>query len=317
MEPTIAPPRKVFATDAAPQEMVNALYKAFGDHHVRAVHAKGVLAEGDFTPTREARALSKASLFARAPVPVLLRFSNFTGIPDIADTADEANPRGLALKFALPDGTSTDIVAHAFNGFPSATAAEFRELLLALAASGPGVAKPTPLDTYLAPRPIAAKFLTTQKPAPVGYTTLSYFGVNSFRFVNADDRRTYVRYRFLPVDGEAFLSRAALAARGPDYLAEALAVTLAKGPAAFEWFAQLAESDDAIEDPSIAWPESRRLVKLGTIRVLRMAERQAEQDRSTMFLPANLPAGMEPADPMLLVRQAAYPLSFRHRQTAS
>ena len=33
-----------------------------------------------------------------------------------------------------------------------------------------------------------------------------------------------------------------------------------------------------------------------------------------MFAPLNVPAGIEPADPMLGIRQAAYPLSFQHRQ---
>ena len=73
---------------------------------------------------------------------------DFTGIPD-------ANPRGFALKFTLPDGSSADVVTHSFNGFPTATAEEFRKLLLAIPVSGPGAAKPTALDTFLGAHPIA------------------------------------------------------------------------------------------------------------------------------------------------------------------
>ena len=54
----------------------------------------------------------------------------------------------LAIKFHLPDGSDTDIVAHSFNGFPAATAYEFRELMIAMASSGPEVTKPTPLDSF-------------------------------------------------------------------------------------------------------------------------------------------------------------------------
>ena len=32
------------------QQMTNAMYTAFGDNHSRAVHAKGILMQGTFTP---------------------------------------------------------------------------------------------------------------------------------------------------------------------------------------------------------------------------------------------------------------------------
>lgn len=67
----------------SPQQMVDALHSAFGAHHARAVHAKGVLLTGTFTPSAEARGLSKAVVFSNGTVPVTVRFSDFTGIPDI------------------------------------------------------------------------------------------------------------------------------------------------------------------------------------------------------------------------------------------
>lgn len=50
---------------------------------------------------------------------------------------------------------------HNSNGFPTRTSTEFRELLLAIGASGKGAPQPTPLDTFLASHPIAKTFLTT------------------------------------------------------------------------------------------------------------------------------------------------------------
>lgn len=307
-----APPPAI--SQPAPQQMVNALYSAFGDNHSRAVHAKGIMAMGAFEPSAEARSLTKAGIFAGASLPVLVRFSDFTGIPSIPDTTGAANPRGFALKFTLPDGSTADVVAHSFNGFPTRTTEEFRQLLLAIGASGPDAAKPTALDAFLGAHPIAKTFLTTQKPPPASYATLSYFGVNAFAYTAADGRRSFVRYRFVPVGGEAFVPAAELAAKGPDYLQEELPQRLAKGPVAFDWYAQVAEAGDAIDDPSIAWPESRRLVKLGTIRIDRLAPDPAATDKATMFRPLDVPDGIEGADPMLGVRQAAYPLSFQHRQ---
>ena len=307
-----APPAAI--SQPAPQQMVNALYSAFGDNHSRAVHAKGVMAVGTFEPSPEAAHLTRARLFAGKSMPVLVRFSNFTGIPTIPDTIGEANPRGLALKFTLPDGSSADVVAHSFNGFPTATTEEFRQLLLAVGGSGADAAKPTALDRFLGDHPIAKTFLTTQKPAPASYATLSYFGVNAFEYAAADGRKTMVRYRFTPRGGEAFVPPADLPGKGPNYLQAELPERLAKGPVVFDWYAQVAEAGDVIGDPSVAWPESRRLVKLGTIRIDRLAPDPAATDKATMFSPLNVPDGIGAADPMLGVRQAAYPLSFKHRQ---
>ena len=308
------PPPAPGVSQPAPQQMVNALYSAFGDNHSRAVHAKGILAVGTFEPSAEGKTLTRAVIFAGKPLPVLVRFSDFTGIPTIPDNIGDANPRGFALKFALPDGSTADVVTHSFNGFPTATTEEFRQLLLAIGASGAGAAKPTAIDSFLGSHPVAKTFLTTQKPPPVSYATLSYFGVNAFAYTAADGRKSFVRYRFVPRAGEAFVPAAELAGKGANYLQDELPQRLAKGPVVFDWYAQVADAGDVIGDPSVAWPESRRLVKLGTIRIERLAPDPAATDKATMFLPLNAPDGIEAADPMLGVRQAAYPLSFQHRQ---
>jgi catalase len=300
------------ADQPAPQQVVNALYSAFGDNHSRAVHAKGIMVEGMFEPASDSLNITKASLFRGHNIPVLARFSDFTGIPEIPDNVGDANPRGFAMKFSLPDGSTADVVTHSFNGFPAGTTEEFRELLMAIGAKHSG--QPAPLDNFLASHPIAKTFLTTQKPAPSSYATLSYFGVNAFAFIDAKGRKTFVRYRFIPMGGESFVSPEALAAKGPNYLQAELPTRISKGPVSFEWYAQVAHSPDIIDNPSIAWPENRKLVKLGTIRFDRMVANQVEVSKKTMFTPLNVPAGIESADPMLNARRDAYPLSFVHRQ---
>ena len=250
------PPATTSGTPSG-QQMVDALHRAFGDHHSRAVHAKGIMATGMFVPSAEAAELSNASIFADGKLPILMRFSDFTGIPEIPDNIGDANPRGFAVKFQLPDGSSADVIAHSFNGFPCATSAEFRELLLAIGASGAGAAKPTAIDTFLSTHPIAKTFLTTQKPPPESYATLSYYGVNAFEFTDAKGVRFFVRYRFVPVGGEAVLTPEQLATKGPNYLQTELPERLGKSPIAFTWYAQIAEASDVIGDPSVAWQIGR------------------------------------------------------------
>lgn len=205
-------------------------------------------------------------------------------------------------------------VNHSFNGFPTPTAADFGDLLRAIAASGAEAAKPTALDTYLAVHPVAKAFLTSQSPAAESWATTPYYGVNSFQFTNAAGEVAYVRYRFVPEAGEHYLTTDALASKGPNYLSEEIAARVLKSAIHFTWYAQIAARDDEIENPSIAWPETRKLVKLGTITIERASANTELADQSLNFLPGSTPPGIAPADPMLTIRNAAYPISLAERR---
>ncbi|TFW56707.1 catalase family peroxidase [Bradyrhizobium sp. MOS001] len=309
--PLLQPPTALAAQAA---QLVDDLRLAFGRHRARAVHAKGIILTGNFLPSETARTLSKAALFSGPAIPVIIRFSNFTGIPNIPDNIIDANPRGLAIKLGTGGFESLDIVSHSFNGFPVSTAQEFGILLRSIASSGAGVPKPTPLDKYLESHAIAKRFLTTQEPPPESYATTAYFGVNSVAFLNEANERTFVRYRFVPEAGEHYLDEATRKSMGPNYLSEEIATRIATAPIRFDWYAQLATADDEIEDPSIAWPESRATAKLGTISIECLVPDQQEASRSLLFMPATFPPGIEAADPMLAVREVAYPISYDERR---
>jgi catalase len=147
-------------------------------------------------------------MFAGPSVPVTIRFSDFTGIPDIPDNIGEANPRGLAIKFRSGSDADLDVVTHSSNGFPTATADELEMLLRAIGSSAPGATKPTALDKFRESHPIAKTFLTTQNPPPVSYATTAHFGINSVAFINLKNERHFVRYRFVPEAGEHYIDEA-------------------------------------------------------------------------------------------------------------
>lgn len=296
-----------------PAELVKDIHAIFGEHHARAVHSKGVVLNATFEPTEQARQLSKASVFA-GKLQATVRLSDTTGLPEIPDADPNASPRALAVKFKLADGSEMDLVTHRFNGFPAATAAEFDTFLKAAAASGPGAAKPTPIEKYLQVHPNAVPFVTQQKPPPESFATTAYFGVNAFAFVDASGKKTILRYRIIPEAGEKYLDAATAASKGPNYLMEEIAARVAKAPVMFDWFAQIAQPSDKADDPSTPWPEDRQLVKLGTLTITGMAVDQEGLSRSLLFLPNNVPAAIEPVDPMIDVRSAAYPISFGERQ---
>src|SRR5262249_942333 len=62
------------APKETPLSTVESLHTAFGDHHAehgRAIHAKGVIFEGPFTPAPEARSIVKTPIFTGGPLPII------------------------------------------------------------------------------------------------------------------------------------------------------------------------------------------------------------------------------------------------------
>jgi len=297
-----------------PQDLVDALRDSFGDSRVRALFAKGWFLEGRFVPTSSARQLCSAKLFVHDEARVLARFSNFAGTHKVPDGSALARPHGLALKLSVPHEAELDIVAHSFNGFPTRTAAEFRDLLVVMGLSPSRAFSPTALERYLSAHHTAREFFANQSPPPESYATLTYYGVNAFKMVSARGEQHYIRYRFIPRAGERFLRATKSTARRANYLRAELSQRIVRGPIIFDWFVQIADPGDPIDDPSLPWPSERRLASLGTVFLTQIAPNQAELDRKTLFMPANLPDGICVADPMLTIRNAVYPLSYRNRQ---
>lgn len=307
----------VAAAKSVPEQTVDTLEKLAGGPHAgyRANHAKGILASGSFTAAPTARALSKAAHLQGRTVPVLVRFSNGTGVPNLPDANPNASPHGIAVRFQLPEDEITDIVSISYDGFPVATPEDFLALLNAIAASGPDAAKPTALDGFLAAHPKAQAFVAAAKPAPLSFATLPFYGVNSFKFTNDQGQSQYGRYRIMPLAGDHRLSAAAAAKQAPDYLSAELRQRLAKAPAKYRLSVQLANDGDAIDDGSIAWDrKTHREVVLGTITLDRLLADSATVEKTLAFSPLNLVDGIAPsADPVLLARPVAYAVSVGRR----
>lgn len=280
----------------------------------RANHAKGIMARGTFMPTEQAAEVSKAPHLQGAATPVLVRFSNATGVPTIPDAAPNAMPKGMAIRFSLPDGSSTDIVCISVNGFPAATPEEFLGLLNAVAASGPGAVSPTPVEQFLGAHPAAKKFVATAKPAPVSFATQAFYGVNAFAFTNAQGHTRYGRYRIVPVLGEQHLAPEDAAKQAPNYLMDELPARLGKRDVQYRLLLQMAEAGDKLDDPTAVWPDDRKLVELGMLTLNAPVADSQQLEKTLMYNPLSLPDGIAPSnDPVLLARPAAYAVSYSRR----
>jgi catalase len=283
----------------------------------RPAHAKGTMLTGVFTPSHEAKSLSRAPHFIRENTPVSVRFSNSTGIPVIPDNNPNADPRGLAIRFHLADRVHTDIVSHSTDGFPTHTGAEFLEFLRAVASTAPEAPHPTPIEAFLGSHPAALAFVQTPKPAPSSFARETYYGVTAMRFINREDVSRYGRYRILPDPGNHHLTAEDAAAKDANYLFDELAQRIAAGPVKFKIAAQLAEESDKVNDATIHWPADREIFEIGTVVLTAPVADNATEQKHIIFDPIPRVDGIEPSDdPLLELRAAIYLLSGRRRRTA-
>ena len=293
---------------------INTMNTLWGRHPgQRANHAKGVVAQGSFVPTPAAAGLSMAPMFSGKPVPVVVRFSDSTGLPALADGDGGANPHGMSIRFQPEGAGYVDVVTNSLGFFPVATGEEFLELLQAVAASPAEAPKPTKLEQFIDTHPAVPKaFGSTSTPSSFARDT--YNGVNAFVFVDAAGKRQPFRYKYVPVAGAEHLPASEAAKLSPDALVDELPQRIAAGPVAFQVMAQLANAGDQTKDSSQPWPDDRRMVDLGTITLTGVAADQAKASADLRFLPNHLSPGIEVSDdPLIDARVRSYLISFGRR----
>lgn len=296
-----------------PSRAVAALDALSGGPHAgwRANHAKGVVLSGTFEPNWAGKLISRAPHFSRT-TPVLVRFSNTSGLPDIADGARGASPHGMSIRFQLPDDEFTDIVAISANGFPVATPAEFVEMLEAAAQAKSG--SPAAIQQFMATHPAAQRFASEPREAPVSFATLPFYGVNAFKFTNGNGEDRFGRYQIIPVDGAQYLSEAQATQAGPDYLMRGAATRVQERPIEFKLYVQIAAEGDKTDDATAVWPDSRKTIEMGTLRLTGVAPEQEKTQRELLFNPLALVKGIQASsDPILKFRPGVYGLSFSRR----
>jgi catalase len=286
------------------EEIVDSINEISGVHpgH-RAAHAKGTLMTGTFTGA--GTDLTTAPHLQGEPVRVTARFSNGGGDPGIPDYAREG--RGMAVKFYLPDGAKTDIVALSLPCFFVRTPEDFLEFTRAR--KDPERLMPDWLGAH--PEALTAIQAALGADPPASYATCTYNSIHSFRWTDAEGGSRFVRYRWEPEAGEQTLSPEDAKARGRDYLQEDL---LARGEMAFRLTAIVATEEDAVDDPTVAWPEEREQVEVGRL-VVEGPELERERDGDILvFDPTRVIDGIELSDDAILrFRGPAYSVSVERR----
>jgi catalase len=301
------------------EEIVDALGAVNGGPHPghRAVHAKGTVCEGTFTPTPEAKELSRAAHLQGGPVEATIRFSNASGHPRTPD-ADPLAGRGMAVKFHLPDGEATDIVAVPLVVFLARTPEDFLEMTRARIPD-PETGQPDPekLGAYLAEHPEAGVALQKGIPklAPTtSFATSDYRALHAFCLIDADGGEHWGRYVWEPEAGTEYLTDEERDAADRDYLQDEIRARLAEGIARFTLEFVIAADGDPLDDPTVEWEGDHEVVELGELEVIEVVENAESADSPLVFDPMRLTDGIEPSDDKILAaRPKAYSVSIERR----
>ena len=302
--------------DVTGPQVVEALEGSFGvTPGERRNHTKGTCAVGEFVGSKAAAPYTRSKLFSGKPVPVIARYSLAGGNPKVPDTAK--NPRGMALQFNLPKGQIHHFTMLNTPVFGAASAQSFLDLTIATRPD-PATGKPDPekINAFKASHPDnlgQAQYLASNNP-PASYANSSYFGIHTFKFINKKNKTTLVRWQFVPQDGEKRLSDDALKTAGPNFLEQALISRTQQGPVRWDMVISIGEAGDPEDNPTLAWPESRKKIKVGTLSIKAAMPQKGAECEPINYDPLVMADGIAPTnDPVLLFRSQAYAASFAKR----
>jgi catalase len=315
---TAPAPAAPAAATITPQQMIESFEGTFGVHPgQRRNHIKGLCAAGEFVGTPEAAVLSKSPVFSGKTLPVVARFSLGGGNPDVPDAAPA--PRGMALELSLPGGSLQHFTMINVPIFAASSAASFRD---AIDASKPdpktGMPDPEKLKAYVASHPDAKPLidLAAHHTPTANYYQTPYFSIHTFKFIDAKGVEHPVRWRFMPRDGVKELTPAEMKAAPHDFLEKNLIDRTKKGPAVWDMIVYVGEPGDPQDNPTVAWPETRKHFTAGTLTISSATPQKGAACEKINFDPLIMADGIAPTnDPILLFRSPAYAVSFAKRLT--
>jgi catalase len=302
----------------APQ-MIEVFEGDFGVHPgQRRNHIKGTCAAGEFVGSTETAPFSRSALFSGKSIPVIARFSLGGGSPDVPDAAPA--PRGMALEFRLPGGALQHITMIDAPIFAAASPDSFRDLLLA-AKPDPKTGQPDPekLKAYAASHPdsMALTVFSSHHTPTANYFQATYYSVHTFKFIDAKGAEHLVKWRFVPRDGIKEMTAAEMKAAPHDFLEKNLIERTRKAPAVWDMIVYVGEPGDPEDNPTLAWPETRKHFTAGTLTISQATPQQKGIACEPInFNPLVMADGIAPTnDPILLFRSPAYAVSYAKRMS--
>jgi Catalase len=291
----------------------------------RVVHARGYGAHGFFETYDSLAAYTRADVFQRAgeKTPVFVRFSTVAGNKGSADLARDV--RGFAVKMYTKEG-NWDLVGNNIPVFFIQDAIKFPDIIHA-AKQEPDRAFPqaqTAHDNFwdfisLTPESMhMVMWIMSDRTIPRSFRFMEGFGVHTFRFINAKDESTFVKFHWKPklgLQSVAWNEAVKINGADPDFHRRDLWQAIQSGDFP-EWelgvqlfdqkFAENFDFD--ILDPTKIIPEEILPVKpVGRLVLDRMPDNFFAETEQVAFMTQNVPPGIGfTNDPLLQGRNFSY-----------
>jgi catalase len=299
----------------------------------RVVHARGAVAFGHFEATgrwgdEPIARYTRAKLFAEPGkrTDLAIRFSTVIGGRDSSEAARD--PRGFAVKFYTEDG-NWDLVGNNLAVFFIRDAIKFPDVIHAL--------KPDPVTfrqeparifDFMSQTPESMHMLVnlfSPRGIPANYRTMQGFGVNTYKWVNADGGTHLVKYHWIPRAGVASLTEedaANIQATDLGHASRDLYEAIERGEhPQWDLYVQLMSDEEHPEldfdplDDTKVWPENEFEPQLvGTMTLTRNVSDHHDENEQIAFGTGVLVDGLDFSDDKMLVgRTFSYSDTQRYR----
>ncbi|MEI1247880.1 catalase [Rhizobium aouanii] len=291
----------------------------------RVVHARGYGAHGYFETYESLAAYTRADLFQRPgeKTPAFVRFSTVAGSKGSFDLARDV--RGFAVKIYTQQG-NWDLVGNNIPVFFIQDAIKFPDVIHSV--------KPEPDKEFpqaqsahdnfwdfisLTPESMhMIMWVMSDRAIPRSFRFMEGFGVHTFRFVNATDDSTFVKFHWKPklgLQSVAWNEAVKINGADPDFHRRDLWQAIQSGNfPEWELCVQLFDQDFAdtfdfdILDPTKIIPEEILPVKpIGRLVLDRMPDNFFAETEQVAFMTQNVPPGIDFSnDPLLQGRNFSY-----------
>jgi catalase len=291
----------------------------------RVVHARGYGAHGFFETYESLANYTRADLFQKAGqrTPAFVRFSTVAGNKGSFDLARDV--RGFAVKLYTQEG-NWDLVGNNIPVFFIQDAIKFPDIIHAVKQE-PDRAFPQAQSAHdnfwdfisLTPESMhMIMWVMSDRAIPRSFRFMEGFGVHTFRFVNAQDESTFVKFHWKPklgLQSVAWNEAVKINGADPDFHRRDLWESIKSG--AFpEWELQVQLFDqefadnfdfDILDATKIIPEEILPPIPVGRLVLDRMPDNFFAETEQVAFMTQNVPPGIDFSnDPLLQGRNFSY-----------
>jgi len=294
----------------------------------RVVHAKAAGAHGVFTVTQDITKYTKAKLFSKVgkKTEVLGRFSTVAGEKGSADTVRDV--RGFALKLYTEEG-NWDMVGNNTPVFFIRDAIKFPDFIHTQKRDPQtNVKADTPQWDFWSQVPESLHQVTilfSDRGIPRGIPYMNGYGSHTYSFINADNKRFWVKFHFKTQQGIQCIppdEAARLAGSDADYHTHQLFEAIEHGEYPRWTFSVQVMPEKEAEtyrwnpfDLTKVWPHADYpLVEVGVLEMNRNPQNYFAEIEQAAFSPANVVPGISFSPcKMLQARIFSYADAHRYR----